>query len=139
MLADHLARAVQDDVQDENGKNGAMPVLPWILPDAALAEWPADFDAPHDELKPLLARVIQGSIHLQSPRFIGHQVSAPLPISAGVSEMVAALLNNGMAVYEMGPVSTAMERSLALWMAKKIGFGPDGDAIFTSGRLWPET
>ena len=54
---------------------------------------------------------------------MGHQVTAPLPETA-VCELVAALLNNSMAVYEMGPASTAMERSVIAWMARALGYPP---------------
>jgi L-2,4-diaminobutyrate decarboxylase len=46
---------------------------------------------------------------------------------------VSALLNNGTAVYEMGPVSTAMERALARFLTEAVGFPETADAIFTSG------
>src|SRR4051794_22881952 len=106
-LADYLERATT---------RGPMPVLPWAEPKARLADWKSDFGAePEGSLPELMARVLEQSNHLHHPRYIGHQVTAPLPMAA-LCELAAALLNNGMAVYEMGPVSTAMERNVVAWL-----------------------
>jgi len=127
LLADYLARATA---------GGGMPVLPWKEPDACLAAWPAAFPEDPDPspgaLADLVARVVDGSTHLHHPRFVGHQVTAPLP-AAALAEFAAALLNNSMAVYEMGPVSTAMERAVVGWMAERIGFSGAAGGVLTSG------
>ena len=124
MLADYLAKAIARD---------AMPVLPWISPAEAVASWPCDFAEAHGEgVDAMLARIVRESNHLHHPRYIGHQVTSPLPITA-ICELVAALLNNGAAVYEMGPVSTAIERSLVRWLGAQLGYGSGCDGIFTSG------
>ena len=60
------------------------------------------------------------------------RVSFSLP-EAALCNLVSSLLNNGTAVYEMGPVSTAMERNLARWLAKQLGFPVGADGVFTSG------
>jgi L-2,4-diaminobutyrate decarboxylase len=110
-----------------------LPVLPWRRPEDALAEWPADFpDAPDGDALALLERVIAGSIHLHHPRYVGHQVSAPRP-DAALWELVGAVLNNGMAVYEMGPAATAMERNVLAWLAAQLGLPRGADGVLTSG------
>jgi len=124
VLADHLG-----GVQRREG-----PVLPWREPQDALADWPADFTAeggadPFTLVRAVLAR----SHHLQHPRYVGHQCAAPLPLAALLG-MVADLLNNGTAIYEMGPVSTAMELSLVRWLSGRAGFDPDrAGGVFTHG------
>lgn len=123
-LADYLAGATRGD---------AMPVLPWSDPAEMVAAWPPSFsDSPRAGVDELLTRIVAQSNHLHHPRYVGHQVTAPLPLAA-LCDLVAALLNNGTAVYEMGPVSTAMERSLVRWMAGLLGFDQHADGIFTSG------
>jgi len=110
-----------------------MPVLPPSDPDAMSAAWPEAFgEGPAGRFDDLLERVLAGSNHLHHPRYVGHQVTAPLPLAA-LCDLVAALLNNGMAVYEMGPVSTAMERSVLQWMARQVGFSASAAGILTSG------
>jgi L-2,4-diaminobutyrate decarboxylase len=120
LLADHLARAGER----------ALPVLPWREPGEALGAWPIDDRGGADPLG-ILARAIDESNHLHHPRYVGHQVTSPLPLAA-LAELVAALLNNGMAVYEMGPASTAMERNLVAWMAGRLGLAR-GDGVLTHG------
>jgi L-2,4-diaminobutyrate decarboxylase len=114
VLADHLA-----GVQRREG-----PVLPWREPAAALTDWPADF-SPAGGADPfaLVQAVLNRSHHLQHPRYLGHQCAAPLPLAALLG-MVADLLNNSTAIYEMGPVATAMELALVQWLAGRVGFLP---------------
>jgi L-2,4-diaminobutyrate decarboxylase len=126
LLAEHLARAA-----DRQG-----PVLPWRAPDELLPEWENAFtgvgDAEEGALVELLARTVAGSNHLHHPRYIGHQVTAPLPELA-LCRLTGALLNNGMAVYEMGPAATAMERQVVTFMAKVLGLPEGADGILTNG------
>lgn len=124
LLADHLA-----SVQRREG-----PVLPWKEPGAALADWPPAFTA-EGEGDPLglAARVLAASHHLQHPRYIGHQCSVPLPATAWLGAL-SDLLNNGSAVYEMGPAAVAMERAVVRWLCSRAGFDPLGaDGVLTHG------
>ena len=121
-LADHLDSA--------NRRQG--PVLPPWTPSENIERWPADFQEPADP-EAFLARVLESSNHLHHPRYIGHQCTSPLPGSA-LLDFAGAFLNNGSAVYEMGPHATAMERSVAKWFAGRIGFDPESsDGFFTHG------
>ena len=123
-LADYLARATADT---------AMPVLPWVEPEAMLERWPQTFpERPADDPNALLARAVEQANHLHHPHYMGHQVPGPLPMAA-LCDMVASLLNNGMAVYEMGPQGVAMERALIKFMGGVVGFGADCDGVITSG------
>jgi L-2,4-diaminobutyrate decarboxylase len=126
VLADHLARAAR--------REG--PVSSWQEPAARVAAWADDFaGAPlgdEEALVDLLRRTVDESIHLHHPRYIGHQVTAPLPELA-LCRLTGALLNNGMAVYEMGPASTAMERVVVRWLAKALGLPDAADGVLTNG------
>ncbi|MBM3290978.1 MAG: aminotransferase class I/II-fold pyridoxal phosphate-dependent enzyme, partial [Candidatus Hydrogenedentes bacterium] len=122
-LADYLAIA----------ESGRMPVLPWVEPGEMVARWAQTFpERPARDMHELLARVLEDANHLHHPHYMGHQVPAPLPMAA-LCDMVASLLNNGMAVYEMGPHGVAMERAVVRWMGGLVGFGPDCDGVMTSG------
>ena len=124
MLADYTARASQ---------GGDMHVLPWVEPERMLERWPQTFpERPAQDLNELLARAVEDANHLHHPHYMGHQVPGPLPMAA-LCDMVASFLNNGMAVYEMGPQGVAMERALVKWMGSVVGFGPDCDGVITSG------
>ncbi len=122
-LADYLANVTQ----------GHGAVLPWQEPAAAVASWPVD-GAAHGEpaAMRLLGRAIAESNHLHHPRYVGHQVTAPLPIAA-LADLVSSLLNNSPAVYEMGPVGTAMEHNLVRFLAEALGLPANAGGVFTSG------
>jgi L-2,4-diaminobutyrate decarboxylase len=109
------------------------PVLPWVEPPEQLARWTDTLTTePSTTLPELVDAVLVGSNHLHHPRYVGHQVTAPLPGSSLLS-MLTALLNNGSAVYEMGPVAVPMERSALQWMARQAGLPPTADGVLTSG------
>jgi L-2,4-diaminobutyrate decarboxylase len=122
-LADQLARTLR--------REG--PVLPWATPATNVERYPADFpEEPSGDFTALISRVLADSHHLHHPRYAGHQVSAPLPLSA-LCDLASSLLNNGMAVYEMGPVATAMEHNVLRWMAGVIGMPEGARGVLTSG------
>jgi len=126
-LADHLAQITAE---------GAHPVLPWQPPEDAVAAFalPPD-DAPPEarpSLDALLARLLAASQRLQHPRYVGHQVSAPLPQTA-ITHLARGLLNNGLAIYEMGPPGLGMERAVLDALARRAGFGAEADGVFVSG------
>ena len=108
-------------------------VLDYIPPLELLDSWPAGFGQdPGPSLIDLMPRVLRESHHLHHPRYIGHQVSSPLP-SAALAELVSALLNNGTAEYEMGPVANVMERRLLDWLGETLGFAGPVEGMLTSG------
>ncbi|HLL83651.1 MAG TPA: aminotransferase class I/II-fold pyridoxal phosphate-dependent enzyme, partial [Longimicrobium sp.] len=123
LLADYLRQA----------RSGDLPVLPWVPPEELAPRWPARFPQKGGgDLPALLHRVVEEANHLHHPRFVGHQVSAPLP-STALCDMVSALLNNGMAIYEMGPSATAMEKAVLAWMAERLGLPASAGGVLTSG------
>jgi L-2,4-diaminobutyrate decarboxylase len=128
-----LGHGVVDRLADYLTQVAERPVLPWREPDAHVAAWPVDGVARGEAaVVDLLTRVVAESNHLHHPRYIGHQVTAPLPLAA-LCDLVSSLLNNGNAVYEMGPVVTAMERNLVRYLGGVLGFAGGGDGVLTSG------
>ncbi|CAM4026411.1 pyridoxal-dependent decarboxylase [Corallococcus sp. ZKHCc1 1396] len=127
-LADYLKAAL---------KGGDMPVLPWAPPSVNQERFATPFPEepsaePAGAFAHLMARVLEGSHHLHHPRYVGHQVTAPLPLAA-LCDGVSSLLNNGMAVYEMGPIATAMEHHVLAWMASRLGLPDTTRGVLTSG------
>ncbi len=124
ILTDYLKQSVERNLET---------VLPNITPDQMLARWKGDFPTlPSHDFLPLLNRVIEESHHLHHPKYIGHQVTAPLPLAA-LCELVSSVLNNASAIYEMGPVNIALEKRVIQWMAGLIGYDENADGILTSG------
>jgi len=123
-LSDYLEEAL-------SGKE--MPVLPWNDPDQ-LAET-FSFDSGGGENEPVntfIKRIIDYSIHIHHPHYIGHQVTSPLP-AAVLVQFCTTLLNNGAAIYEMGPVNMAMEKNVIKRFGTLIGYPKGFDGIFTHG------
>jgi L-2,4-diaminobutyrate decarboxylase len=127
-LVDTLANYLEA-AQDQSIKQ----VIPYQSPEDSLAYWQNDFDNKDDfDINKFYKNTIEKSIHLHHPRYIGHQVTPPMPVAA-ITSMLIDLLNNGMAVYEMGLVSNPIERILCDLLASKIGYSPDASGIITSG------
>jgi L-2,4-diaminobutyrate decarboxylase len=59
--------------------------------------------------------------NLHDPRYIGHQVPAPVPL-AGLFDALGSVTNQVMAVYEMGPWATAVERAVVERLGQRIGW-----------------
>ena len=121
LLADLLA--------DESAGTGC--VLPWSEPAAELAHWEERMAGPPQSVSEFIAEVAARSIKLHDPRYMGHQVSAPAP-DAALAGFASELMNNAMAVYEMGPAATALERWIIGQTCRLIGF-TNGDGFLTSG------
>jgi L-2,4-diaminobutyrate decarboxylase len=120
----------------QQANTGSIPVLPYADPDAMLQRWNLPIPASGKgmgEAFTLLKRTLADSNHLHHPRYMGHQVSAPLPLAAAC-DLFSALLNNGTAVYEMGQVETVMEAHLVRWIAGLAGFDAGrAGGLFTNG------
>ena len=80
-------------------------------------------------------RVIERSNHLHDPRYMGHQVACILPAAATVG-MVTDVLNNGQAIYEMGPTNAVHEEVLVTEVGQMLGL-PDtcGGILCHGGTL----
>ncbi|HZS59691.1 MAG TPA: aminotransferase class V-fold PLP-dependent enzyme [Gemmatimonadaceae bacterium] len=77
-------------------------------------------------------QVIPDCNHLYHPRYVGHQVSAPLP-AAIWTEALTAALNQSLAVWEMSPVGTVVEHQVVRWLCGLAGFGPGSGGTLTTG------
>ena len=71
----------------EQANTGSIPVLPSADPDAMLQRWnlpiPTAGKGIGDAYK-LLSATLAESIHLHHPHYVGHQLSAPLPLAESV-------------------------------------------------------
>ncbi len=110
---------------------GKMPVMNWKEPSDQLSYWKKFTDESNDPIE-LFKNLIDRSIHIHHPKYMGHQLCPPAPISALIS-LLGELINNGMAIYEMGPAATAIEKVIIDLIAKKIGYSNNGDGYITSG------
>ena len=112
-----------------------LPVLPHTSPDEMLHRWSAEVPREgigSDAAVELLKDIIDQSHHIHVPRYIGHQVCAPLPLAA-VCDQVGSLLNNANAVYEMGPVDTILQTHIINWIAGLAGYPEGAGGVMTNG------
>ena len=121
-LVDYIANHLEESYREET------KVISYKTPSDQLEYWKSY----QGDATAFLKDVTENSIHLHHPKFIGHQVSAPLPITA-LSSMFSSILNNGMAIYEMGSTATALEKIIATKFAQKLSFSKDADGFLTSG------
>ncbi len=127
-LVDTLANYLNDAF---SGKE--MAVLPWVEPDLLVENFAfADIYGENENPDSFFSRVIESSIHIHHPNYIGHQVTSPLPVTA-LAQLCTSLLNNGAAVYEMGPVNMAMEKNVIKKFGELMGYTTEYDGIFTHG------
>jgi L-2,4-diaminobutyrate decarboxylase len=109
------------------------PVLPWKEPEELTEIYSEVFKRGATEpFTDFLKEAVNRSNHLHHPRYMGHQVTSPLPPVA-LAQLCTTLLNNGAAVYEMGPVAMAMEKNLVKYFSNLIGYSSESDGIFTHG------
>jgi L-2,4-diaminobutyrate decarboxylase len=127
-LVDQMAEYLENSL---TGK--AFPVLPNRNPEDLHAKYQTMLrESDEFESKRFFAEFIQDSIHLHHPGYIGHQVCAPVPL-ASAAGFLGDLLNNGSAVFDMGPANTAIEKVLIELVCRHFGYNADSDGIFTSG------
>jgi L-2,4-diaminobutyrate decarboxylase len=119
-LANHLATVEQAGDQ----------VLPWCHPsdnirraDEFLDRAPSLLDRAvlADHFGDLIQTMLRHGHNLHDPRYIGHQVPAPVPLS-GLFDAVGSVTNQCMATYDMGPWATAVEWALIDRLGQQIGW-----------------
>ena len=78
----------------------------------------------------LVREISEGSLALSHPRYGAQQVAAPIPAAALVESVVAAM-NQSLAVWEMSPIATAIDRDLIAGFKKLFGFprGSEGSLV----------
>ncbi|OIQ73942.1 L-2,4-diaminobutyrate decarboxylase [mine drainage metagenome] len=118
------------------GLQGHEKVLSWRSPQQEFTRWQASVPrqgtlTSQELLHTIRDEVLATSLRVHHPRNLGHQVAPPLPIAA-LCDLVAALTNQAMAVYETGPSATMIERQVISWLAELIGW-PDAEGVLTSG------
>jgi L-2,4-diaminobutyrate decarboxylase len=115
LLGEHLERVT--------GRRS--PVLNWNEPAPNIAAATRTLleggDATGEErFAQLVRQILARGQNLHHPRYIGHQVPASVPIAA-LFDFIGAVTNQVMAIYEMGPWASAVERSLVEQLGVRFG------------------
>jgi glutamate/tyrosine decarboxylase-like PLP-dependent enzyme len=66
------------------------------------------------------------------PMYMGHQTSAPLPVSVWMESVIGAL-NQSLAVWEMSPTATVIEHQIVKWLSTLAGYPSGAGGTMTSG------
>ena len=75
----------------------------------------------HSNVNDFLKVYLDNSQHMHHPQYIGHQVSSS-HLASGVADFIHGVINNPMAIYEMGPSASVIEQTLINWMLEKAGW-----------------
>ncbi|RNC89729.1 MAG: aminotransferase class I/II-fold pyridoxal phosphate-dependent enzyme [Allomuricauda sp.] len=113
-----------------NIHNTSKKTIAWKSPEEELNFWRHYFESGRN--KDFFEETLRRTTHIHNPKYVGHQVAAPAPITA-LTALVGALLNNGGAVFEMGMATNAMERIVTDVLCEKMGWEADARGILTSG------
>ena len=80
----------------------------------------------------LVREIQRASLQLSHPRFAAQQVAAPIPAAALVESVVAAV-NNSLAVWEMSPIATAIDRDILGHFKRLFGYPKTAEGSFVPG------
>ena len=98
---------------------------------AGLAD-PPEQGRPLADVVAQLGALVDRSIWLSHPRYMGHQMAGPNPAAVWAEPVIGAL-NQSLAIQEMSPAATAVEHRLVRWLADRIGLPAGAGGTFTSG------
>jgi L-2,4-diaminobutyrate decarboxylase len=109
-------------------------------PTPAMADLDRLFDEPAPRhgrpLAAVLARVrdevLPNAAWLHDPMHMGHQLSPPLGAAIWIDALTAAM-NQSLAVAELSPATTALERRVTRWLADLAGLGADAGGTLAIG------
>lgn len=122
-----------DEIADQlsSSLHQKTPVNKFQHPDQNFAKWNTFLDT-NPDLNTLFRAVFEDAIKLHNPNYMGHQVSVPSPLAA-FGGLISDILNNGMAVYEMGAAANVLERKTIEIINEAIGYDQNSSGFLTSG------
>ena len=84
----------------------------------------------------LLARatrlVIDHSLYIGHPLFLGYVVGSPAPLGA-LGDLLASTIDPNVGGFSLSPMATEMERQTVRWIAELIGYDPNAGGLLVSG------
>ncbi|HEX7880620.1 MAG TPA: pyridoxal-dependent decarboxylase, partial [Candidatus Eisenbacteria bacterium] len=84
----------------------------------------------------LLARatqlVLDHSLYIGHPLFLGYVVGSPSPLGA-LGDLLASTINPNVGGHSLAPIATEMERQTVRWIAELIGYDPACGGLLVSG------
>lgn len=86
-----------------------------------LSHWLKHGLASPQQVQDLLRIYTDNTQHVHHPHYMGHQCAVP-NLGAFIADAVNGLVNNPMAIYEMGPAAAVMEKVVINWMLDKLSW-----------------
>ena len=123
--------------ESQKGKNDVLhqPLASNLSKSLDLNRWIKEGGLTSLNVDDFLEPYLKFSQHMHSPKYIGHQVSSS-HMASGIADFIHGAINNPMAIYEMGPSASVVERTIVNWMLKKAGwFVHDDVSNFESDPL----
>jgi L-2,4-diaminobutyrate decarboxylase len=88
-----------------------------------------DADRALDEVARLY---LDHAVWFHEPGYVAH-LNCPVTLAALSADVIVAAVNSSVDTYDQSTAGTLIERRLVGWTARRIGFGPVADGVFTSG------
>lgn len=108
-----------------------LPANPAIEPEDMLSAFSKLLDSTNSP-DTLYQLMLEKSLHLHAPRYMGHQVNPPAPITA-LSDLLNGIINGSTAIYEMGATGAAMERLVIEKFTTLLGLPKTTGGFMTNG------
>jgi L-2,4-diaminobutyrate decarboxylase len=113
-----LAHDVVDALFDHVEQIASRPVVDWRTAEELRALVRIDG---RGEAMPRVRQLLDHSIQLHHPGYMGHQVCPPFP-TAVIADLVISTLNQSTAVWEMSPIGTVIEQEVIRWLIDCAGY-----------------
>src|SRR3954470_18854888 len=81
---------------------------------------------------PFLADYLARTTRLHHPGALAHQVAVP-DVPSALADLVHGVINNPMAIYEMGAAAATIEVAILEWMVEKVGWASGVGGVLTHG------
>ncbi|MEL7160601.1 MAG: pyridoxal-dependent decarboxylase [Bacteroidota bacterium] len=122
-LVDRLADYLEDAP--------TLPANPYVEPDELLDVFRPLLNGrtPPEELYELM---LQRSLHLHAPAYMGHQVNPPAPLTA-LGDLLNGIINGSTAIFEMGRTGAVMERLVIEAFARLLELPETAGGFLTNG------
>src|SRR3954469_15994345 len=126
-----LARHVQASQRGE-GPAIANPPLGDVMADLDLRRRLREGGLDAESFGAFLADYLARTTRLHDPGALAHQVAVP-DVPSALADLVHGVINNPMAIYEMGAAAATIEVAVLEWMIEKIGWPRGAGGVLTHG------
>ena len=109
----------------------AIPVSHPLDPAGMSERWPADFGGGADPLA-LVEQMLAESTVTHHPAYVGHQLAAPLPLTA-LGSLVVAVINGSGAIYELSQAGGACELALSQHLTARLSMPATARGMIVHG------